>query len=163
MPTSQLVLNKAALRCHPLETTASRWPSPLSSDAPAASLKHHYNAHCRFREALEAAVVVSVLLQLVEKMKMPQLKRHGVFGAKRAANARLGRAGGLGPRLVTPQRLEPQLLRALDCLPFVPAVLAVWIGALVGVAISIVIGIVFIALFYIAGEKVCACVCVLVG
>lgn len=32
---------------------------------------------CRFREALEAAVVVSVLLQMVEKMKMPQLKKHG--------------------------------------------------------------------------------------
>lgn len=30
----------------------------------------------RFREALEAAVVVSVLLQLVEKMKLP-LKKHG--------------------------------------------------------------------------------------
>ncbi|EFN52192.1 hypothetical protein CHLNCDRAFT_139414 [Chlorella variabilis] len=58
-----------------------------------------------FREALEAAVVVSVLLQLVEKMKLP-LKKH------------------------------------------------VWIGALLGVAISIVIGIIFIVLFYVAGEKI---------
>jgi hypothetical protein len=31
---------------------------------------------------------------------------------------------------------------------------AVWIGALTGVAISIVIGIVFIILFYVAGQKV---------
>ena len=30
-----------------------------------------------FREALEAAVIISVMLQLVEKMKMPQLKKHG--------------------------------------------------------------------------------------
>ncbi|PSC73283.1 Plasma membrane iron permease [Micractinium conductrix] len=58
-----------------------------------------------FREALEAAVVVSVLLQLVEKMRMPQLKKH------------------------------------------------VWFGALAGVAVSIVIGIVFIVLFYVANEK----------
>lgn len=59
-----------------------------------------------FREALEAAVVVSVLLQMVEKMRMPQLKKH------------------------------------------------VWIGALTGVAISIVIGVVFIVLFYVAGSKI---------
>lgn len=59
-----------------------------------------------FREALEAAVVVSVLLQLVEKMKMQKLKKH------------------------------------------------VWIGALTGVAISIVIGVVFIILFYVAGSKI---------
>lgn len=59
-----------------------------------------------FREALEAAVVVSVLLQLVEKMKMRQLKKH------------------------------------------------VWIGALGGVAISVVIGIVFIILFYVANSKI---------
>jgi hypothetical protein len=72
-------------------------------------------------------------------------------------------AVGLGPTLVTPQNIEPHLLRAHDCLPLIPPVLAVWIGALVGVAISIVIGIVFIALFYIAGEKVCACMCVLLG
>ncbi|KAL4423883.1 hypothetical protein ABPG75_001184 [Micractinium tetrahymenae] len=59
-----------------------------------------------FREALEAAVVVSVLLQLVEKMKIRQLKKH------------------------------------------------VWIGALTGVAISVVIGIVFIILFYVANNKI---------
>lgn len=59
-----------------------------------------------FREALEAAVVVSVLLQLVEKMNMRQLKKH------------------------------------------------VWIGALAGVAISIVIGIVFIIIFYVANSKI---------
>lgn len=31
---------------------------------------------------------------------------------------------------------------------------AVWIGALTGVAISIVIGVVFIVLFYVAGSKI---------
>lgn len=44
------------------------------------------SACCRFREALEAAVVVSVLLQLVEKMNMRQLKKHGERGGKCSAN-----------------------------------------------------------------------------
>ena len=34
-----------------------------------------------FREALEAAVIISVMLQLVEKMKMSQLKKHGERGS----------------------------------------------------------------------------------
>ncbi len=61
------------------------WPALHPAHPPAP----------RFREALEAAVVVSVLLQLVEKMRMPQLKKHGaplVEGRRRGVAAAHARA-----------------------------------------------------------------------
>lgn len=49
--------------------------------------------------------------------------------------------------------------RSADCLLLnpplpTPVFRVVWIGALTGVAISIAIGVVFICLFYVAGEKI---------
>jgi high-affinity iron transporter len=58
-----------------------------------------------FREALEASVIIAVLLQMLNKMKMPHLKRW------------------------------------------------VWIGALLGVGISVILGIIFVLVFYLANTK----------
>eukprot|EP00889_Picochlorum_renovo_P005182 jgi/Picre1/32212/NNA_007558.t1 len=58
-----------------------------------------------FREALEASVIIAVLLQMLNKMQMTNLKRW------------------------------------------------VWFGALLGVAISVVIGIIFVLVFYLANTK----------
>eukprot|EP00887_Chlorella_sp_A99_P003315 scaffold26.g3315.t1 len=58
------------------------------------------------REALEAAVIIAVLLQIMNKLRMPQLKKW------------------------------------------------VWIGALGGVGIALLLGVVFVVLFYILGNKV---------
>ena len=58
-----------------------------------------------FREALEASVIIAVLLQMLNKMKMQHLKRW------------------------------------------------VWFGALLGVAISVVLGIIFVLVFYLANTK----------
>lgn len=160
-------------------------------------------------------MVVSVLLQLVEKMKMRQLKKHGEGACREGRFARAqpgGGGGGCGggrwgwlhlwascqytishvcsggagcpcncAGLQTVKRL-PALSWCLHCccpcqeflmpgvsfcwpsqLPhtlvslWAPATLprpAVWIGALGGVAISVVIGIVFIILFYVANSKI---------
>ena len=57
------------------------------------------------REALEASVIIAVLLQMLNKMKMPHLKRW------------------------------------------------VWIGALLGVGISVILGIIFVLVFYLANTK----------
>lgn len=58
-----------------------------------------------FREALEASVIIAVLLQMLNKMQMTNLKRW------------------------------------------------VWFGALLGVAISVVIGVIFVLVFYLANTK----------
>lgn len=58
-----------------------------------------------FREALEASVIIAVLLQMLNKMKMPHLKRW------------------------------------------------VWFGALLGVGISVILGIIFVLVFYLANTK----------
>lgn len=58
-----------------------------------------------FREALEAAIIVSVLLQLLTKLKLPELKKW------------------------------------------------VWFGAIAGVGASVILGIVFVLIFYIANTK----------
>ena len=60
---------------------------------------------CRFREALEAAVIIAVLLQLMDKLDMRRLKKQ------------------------------------------------VWIGAIGGVLIAVALGIVFVVVFYVAGNK----------
>jgi high-affinity iron transporter len=58
-----------------------------------------------FREALEAAIIIAVLLQLIARLKMPELKKW------------------------------------------------VWLGALSGLAVSIVLGVIFILVFYLADTK----------
>ncbi|KAL6784794.1 Plasma membrane iron permease [Auxenochlorella protothecoides] len=59
-----------------------------------------------FRETLEAAIIVAVLLQLMERLKMPELKRW------------------------------------------------VWIGAAAGVGVALIVGVVFIVLFYVANNSI---------
>jgi high-affinity iron transporter len=58
-----------------------------------------------FREALEAAVIIAVLLQLITRLKMPELKRW------------------------------------------------VWLGALAGVIVSLILGVIFVLVFYLANTQ----------
>lgn len=84
---------------------------PQTPPAPAACRYRRPRPLCplcalRFREALEAAVIVSVLLTLVEKMKMQQLKKHGARGAQTGA--------------ASTHVQGPHAAGALACLPVLP-------------------------------------------
>ena len=122
--------------------------------------------------------MVSVLLQLVEKMKMPQLKKHGAHGGADGSPCGVWPACAAMRRCLLPipgwtgaqacpHACRLAWARLIACraahwlcrwpTPRPPGALlwpAVWIGALTGVAISVLIGVVFIVLFYVAGEKI---------
>lgn len=148
-----------------------------------------------FRETLEAAIIVAVLLQLMERLKMPELKRWGKpRGGMAMPNlaptpnrmtyafppASMLQSASPPPRLLyqkgckarwqssrMPCVISPKLgtmtgippnhhgdgLVLLSALPLL-LVDTVWIGAAAGVGVALIVGVVFIVLFYVANNSI---------
>jgi high-affinity Fe2+/Pb2+ permease len=113
-----------------------------------------------FRETLEACVIISVMLQLCMKLKLMQLRKWGrhlsvacIFWAvPRKAYAQARRTCGY--------LKIPTFRHSLGriCTMHVSAktmcMLAVWLGAIGGLLLAIVIGVIFIVIFYVAQQTV---------
>lgn len=114
-----------------------------------------------FRETLEAAVVISVMLQLCTKMKLQRLQKWGTLSCSLRAGFD---ASLLYPLQWAPQNTPPSarslasgtsMLRFIYVTPTNMCVhCAVWAGALAGVGVAIVIGSVFIVLFFVAKRTI---------